>query len=594
MIRLPIFLLAAALLAQEQPAGIKVLTIGNSFAGNATQYLAAIGEAQGIPITVLRTNLGGASLARHAGHLQFAKSDPQRVEGRPYAWPEAAARISLLDALRSGRWDFITIQQFSGDSYKPETFEPHASEIMEAVRQYAGRARVLVHQTWAFREDHPDFATGALNQQQMFERLRNAYSQLAERYGLGIIPVGEAFQNARAMPQWRFAFPDPAFDYRNPAPGSLPNQPGSLMVGWFWQTDAKSGAKQLKLDAKHANAAGKYLGACVFFEVLTGKSATAIAWRPPELTEEQAASLRAAAHQAAVNRKTPKALGPPVMEEAHAEQKRRVDAAVPAKAPAKPKKPRRILVSSLTIRDGKPWRSSSYLALPAMRYAIAELGRRTGAYEAVFSNDPEMLRPEKLRGFDAICFANTNGVLFEDAALRQSLLDFIAKGKGLIGIHDAIATFVQYPKYDQWPAFGQLLGGTENGGHPWNGELMTLKVEDRRNHLTAMFPEGEFRITDQAFQLQEPEFRSRLRVLLSIDLAKTPLPAGRRILPVRSKDMDFPVSWVHPYKKGRVFYLGLGHSSDVFWNAKVLEHLLAGIQYATGDLKVKDKPTAIH
>jgi hypothetical protein len=139
-----------------------------------------------------------------------------------------------------------------------------------------------------------------------------------------------------------------------------------------------------------------------------------------------------------------------------------------------------------------------------------------------------------------------------------------------------------------------MLGGTENGGHPWNGERMTLKVEDRRSPLTAMFPEGEFRITDQAFQLQEPEFRSRLRVLLSIDVAKTPLPAGRRILPVRSKDMDFPVSWVHPYKKGRVFYLGLGHSSDVFWNAKVLEHLLAGMQYATGDLKVNDKPTAIH
>src|SRR5262249_2094224 len=57
--------------------------------------------------------------------------------------------------------------------------------------------------------------------------------------------------------------------------------------------------------------------------------------------------------------------------------------------------------------------------------------------------------------------------------LKQSLLGFIAGGKGFAGTHDAIATFVQYPKYDQWPAFGQMIGATENGGHPWNGELMT-------------------------------------------------------------------------------------------------------------------------
>ena len=57
-----------------------------------------------------------------------------------------------------------------------------------------------------------------------------------------------------------------------------------------------------------------------------------------------------------------------------------------------------------------------------------------------------MFRPDKLRQFDALCFANTVGVLFEDPELRKSLLDFIAGGKGFIGIHDAIATFVQYPE----------------------------------------------------------------------------------------------------------------------------------------------------
>src|SRR6266536_1221612 len=123
------------------------------------------------------------------------------------------------------------------------------------------------------------------------------------------------------------------------------------------------------------------------------------------------------------------------------EQKQRVDAAIPQKAPVKPKQSRRMLVTSLSMRDGKPWRGSSYATLPACNFAVEQMGKRTGAYELVFSNDIEMFRPGKIRQFDAICFNNTVGVLFEDAELKKSLLGFIAGGKGFVGIHDAIATF---------------------------------------------------------------------------------------------------------------------------------------------------------
>src|SRR6185295_12554243 len=184
------------------------------------------------------------------------------------------------------------------------------------------------------------------------------------------------------------------------------------------------------------------------------------------------------------------------------EQKALVDAAIPAKAPVKAKKRRRMLVSNLSMREGKPFRGSSYAAIPTANYAFEQMGKRTGAYEPVFSNDIEMFRPGKIEQFDALCFLNTVGVLFEDPELRKSLLDFIAGGKGFIGIHDAIATFVQYPKYDQWPAFGRMLGATENGGHPWNGEVMTMKVDDPESPITAAFRDIEFKIADQAFQFQ--------------------------------------------------------------------------------------------
>jgi type 1 glutamine amidotransferase len=265
-----------------------------------------------------------------------------------------------------------------------------------------------------------------------------------------------------------------------------------------------------------------------------------------------------------------------------------VDAAVPRKAQVKPRQPRRMLVTNLSMRDGKPARGSSAATIPVGNYAIEQMGKMTGAYEAVFNDDIEMFRPANIRQFDAICFNNTVGVLFDDPELRASLLGFVEGGKGFVGIHDAIATFVQYPKYDQWPEFGRMLGGTENGGHPWNGEPMTMKVEDPANPINAAFGGKDFQIADQAFQLQEPVLRDRLHVLLRIDPEKT--GPARRILPVRKADMDFPMSWIRRHGKGRVFYTGLGHGADVFTNPQMLQHVLAGIQYALGDLAADDAP----
>jgi len=281
---------------------------------------------------------------------------------------------------------------------------------------------------------------------------------------------------------------------------------------------------------------------------------------------------------------------PQARQELPSDQKERVDAAVPRKAPVTPKKARRMLVMSLTMRDGKPVRSTSATTIPVGKYAIEQMGKVTGAFEPVFSDDIEMLRPASLARFDAICFSNTSGVLTDDPELRRSLLDFISSGKGFIGIHDAIATFVQWPVYDQWPEFGRMVGGTENGGHPWNGDPMTVKVEDPGSPINATFGGKDFQITDQAFQLQEPVLRDHMHVLLSIDPEKSPKP--RTVLPARSKDMDFPMSWIRKFGQGRVFYLALGHGAPVFWNPPLLEHLLAGMQYALGDLAADDTPDA--
>jgi len=56
-------------------------------------------------------------------------------------------------------------------------------------------------------------------------------------------------------------------------------------------------------------------------------------------------------------------------------------------------------------------------------------------------------------------------------------------------------------------------------------------------------------------------------------------------------DHDYGLSWIKRDGQGRVFYHALGHSERIYAMKPVLEHLLAGMQYALGDLKADDSPS---
>ena len=106
--------------------------------------------------------------------------------------------------------------------------------------------------------------------------------------------------------------------------------------------------------------------------------------------------------------------------------RRKIENAIPRKAPARAKKPRKLLVVTLHKSKGKV--QSGHASTPAGSLALELMGKRTGAYEAVFSNDMTLFSPAKLKQFDAICFNNTGGVLTDDPAERKSLLEFVRGG----------------------------------------------------------------------------------------------------------------------------------------------------------------------
>jgi hypothetical protein len=120
---------------------------------------------------------------------------------------------------------------------------------------------------------------------------------------------------------------------------------------------------------------------------------------------------------------------------------------------------------------------------------------------------------------------------------------------------------------------------------------IVYKIDDPTSPLTAMFKDG-FSINDETYTFGVKSWsRENVHVLASIDYSKMSAEDKAKEDYPRA-DHDYGLSWIKREGKGRVFYVAHGHAEEVYANKQMLEHLLAGIQYALGDLKADDKPSA--
>jgi hypothetical protein len=134
------------------------------------------------------------------------------------------------------------------------------------------------------------------SQDAMYRALANAYQTVTKELGAREIPVGDAFHAADTDPAWGY-HPDAKFDVKSAAAPSLPDQTHSLHMGWAWQKQ-KDGTMKLGMDGHHANVAGQYLGACVWYEVLFGASVIGNSFVPPGVDPAYAKFLQETAHAA--------------------------------------------------------------------------------------------------------------------------------------------------------------------------------------------------------------------------------------------------------------------------------------------------------
>ncbi len=142
----------------------------------------------------------------------------------------------------------------------------------------------------------------------------------------------------------------------------------------------------------------------------------------------------------------------------------------------------------------------------------------------------------------------------------------------------------------QWPEFNTLIGGYFKF-HWVDPQLITVKIDDAKSPLTAMFGGREFEIHDETYTFEQESFsRRNVHVLTSIDYDRMSAEDKQKEVKPRT-DGDYALSYIRREGKGRVFYEAHGHSDRVYAMTPMLEHLRAGIQYALGDLQADDSPS---
>ena len=137
-------------------------------------------------------------------------------------------------------------------------------------------------------------------------------------------------------------------------------------------------------------------------------------------------------------------------------------------------------------------------------------------------------------GYSAMIFFSQEGEFTQEQ--EKNVLDFIASGKGFIGLHGASASFKSHPKYFE------MLGGKFIREKDVN--TIYIKLVDKNHPITNGL--NDFSFKDERYR-HDFSMSKDLHILAKADYND-------------KDDLKLePIMWNKTYGKGRVFYCALGH-----------------------------------
>lgn len=260
-----------------------------------------------------------------------------------------------------------------------------------------------------------------------------------------------------------------------------------------------------------------------------------------------------------------------------ADTRNRIEAALPPQALARPRQPRTLLVIESLL-------GMSHDTIPHTNVMLERFGIRTGAWKAVFDNDLANLHYPRIKAYDAIFLNDIVGEAFAEPAVREGLMRYLDEGGGIVGIHGT-------PWASRnWTGFTDLLGAMDA---PHRIEQGVLRVYDPSSPLVVSLGPRDIPFEEEYYRFHADGPRrlrwKDVRVLVTVAL-DDPSIEPRPWSGYKRPDGIYPVSWIRTYGKGRVFYTSLGHMPQTFMTPSLVGHVLAGVQYALGDLEADATP----
>ena len=283
-------LAAAAMVAgcsttkEQDEKGIKVLMIGNSFSICLLQHLPQVAADRGVELDLASLYIGGCSLKRHWENVekdgdgsfkpyQFGRNRFGKFEKR---------MANVCEVLRMEKWDIVTVQQASHESWDPETYRKYGELLLAKIHELAPQAKVYVQETWSYTPWDKRLAKWGISQEEMYEKLHAAYAGFSKQYGLGIIPFGTAVQ------EWRRRLP---VKYTE-------NSFGGDVVGGGKQDEGDHFKRSVdgkwvpNCDVFHLGRKGEYFQALVWARTLFGVDLTKLGYTPAFVSDSDAKLMK--------------------------------------------------------------------------------------------------------------------------------------------------------------------------------------------------------------------------------------------------------------------------------------------------------------
>jgi len=169
---------------------------------------------------------------------------------------------------------------------------------------------------------------------------------------------------------------------------------------------------------------------------------------------------------------------------------------------------------------------------------------------------------ENLAKYDLYVLYHTGGSLSLEQ--KRGLVEWVAEGKGFVGIHSAADSFRDCPEYIamiggvfvRHPFIREYIVSLKDTSHPVTKNIKGYTIKDWEK-----WPVYEYKVKDEQYLL---DYDPRVHILASTVYEGT----------------IWPVAWVKQWGKGKVFYLALGHNLEACQNQFFKEIFISGAKWA--------------